>query len=248
MPRKSINFDAAGVDENDGFELFDRWIRVSPADFAETGNRGTPEGMIGSDRYNPVHGVIGKTDRGARWWLWSSLGAGALLLGAVAWVSVRASAGSGLADELAVAPARVVSVELEPASVEAAKVEAQKVEAAKVEAQKVEAHNRDAALPDSTTVPVPTSGRRRRARARHRSAKCESQRERADEALRVGRWEELERLALDSACWRRPSVAVGLRMRALFELDRHHECIELGAKSESKEIEKWASNCGRALR
>jgi len=82
---------------------------------------------------------------------------------------------------------------------------------------------------------------------RHRRPECVRHRGQAQDALRRGKWTELDGLAQRTECWSSSRTANALRLRALFELERYRECVELGRKAKSKEEKKWLSNCKRAL-
>lgn len=49
------------ITQDDGFELFGRWFRVSLAAFDHIGLGGTPEGVVGSARARAVYGTIGES-------------------------------------------------------------------------------------------------------------------------------------------------------------------------------------------
>lgn len=75
---------------------------------------------------------------------------------------------------------------------------------------------------------------------------CSQRRKQASDALRHGQWTQLDKLAQRTGCWPRTDRALALRMRALFELERFQECVKLGARSKSREIQQWVNNCQRA--
>ena len=115
----------------------------------------------------------------------------------------------------------------------------------------VRADEPDLAAPPLPIADVGSPVSEPRGRTRHnteaQSPSCVAHRQLAESAQRGGDWEALERLAQRHTCWVRASEAKALQLRSLFELERFHECIRLGAKGGSKEIKKWASNCQRAL-
>lgn len=93
------------------------------------------------------------------------------------------------------------------------------------------------------------AGRSTQARATpHLDRDCVNHRQDAEAAQREGDWAKLELLSQRANCWRSPAQPRGLRLRALFELERYQECVELGADSNSKEVNKWVNNCQRAQR
>jgi hypothetical protein len=224
---------------DDYFELDGRRIRVSLVAFADIGSGGTPRGMIGCRVRPAVHGVIGERadDDTEVWgravarrasrlhWLVLVVPTCALVAAAGSWLWLRSP------------PAREV-VTRESSSLT--------VEPARVEVPYAEPETAIAVLGSKAATARPSPP----AAEPHESG-CAQHRALADAARHAGDWTALERLArARSSCWPRASVALGLQMRALFELDRYRECLELGSKSKSKsrEVEQWSNNCERALR
>lgn len=108
---------------------------------------------------------------------------------------------------------------------------------------------------EAAKTEAPAAGRRTKAKPRsrrrgkaqeHLRAACLEHRRTAAEVERRGYWAQLDALAQREACWRNSNQALGLRLRALFELERYDECVKLGANNRSKEVAKWANNCQRA--
>jgi hypothetical protein len=82
--------------------------------------------------------------------------------------------------------------------------------------------------------------------ARNADPACAHRRKQAHNAKQRGDWTRLEELARRKGCWSRPDLALALQMEALFELERHEDCVRIGANSKSEDIQIWVSNCRRA--
>ncbi|NJK31064.1 MAG: hypothetical protein HC927_00880 [Deltaproteobacteria bacterium] len=111
----------------------------------------------------------------------------------------------------------------------------------------------DAEPPSTETEP--DEGPRKRGKAKvpkrelaeSKSDECAALRDQAKAARNKGNWKQLLQLTERRSCWARASEAKALRMQALFELDRHQECITLGGGDKSREVSKWVTICQRAL-
>jgi hypothetical protein len=102
-------------------------------------------------------------------------------------------------------------------------------------------------VPEPVAEPAPESGKKKKKSRPDATPACVARRGDADAALRDGEWVQLEEIAKQTKCWSKASEAKALRMRALFELERFEECVELGTNDRSKEMVKWQKNCSRAL-
>lgn len=210
-------------------------IRVSLAAFTDMGARGTPPGMIGSAKVRAIHGEIldGVKLAGPRARLLEltrrplrrSVVAVAVvaLITAAAWSGIR---------------------RVPPASGQLA------LAAPQLEPDRVTIPTRPTPVRPAPHAPVLSSlaaDSRPQPRPAHQSQACIEHRARAESARKAGEWAELEQLARQRRCWSPQRVALALQMRALFELDRYRECVDLGANSTTQEIQQWSRTCARAL-
>ncbi|HLT36744.1 MAG TPA: hypothetical protein VK034_10670 [Enhygromyxa sp.] len=235
--------DQPGDAGDDGFVLFGRWVRISLSAYDRIGITGTPAGMRGSANRRAIHGAIGyrthyRTQRRAGLLVGAGPGDRAWLkllpvllaivgLGWLVWL-VGVDRGVERAASLDSAPAGPADPDgfvWVPFALE---------------------HGARPPLAAATATPKSAAAPGQRIEA-SAGEPCLRRREQAEQALSRGEWAQLEQLARRKSCWPRASTAVGLRMQALFELERYHECIDLGATSPAKETARWANNCRRAL-
>ena len=249
-----------------GDERLTRPVRVALAEFEDFGSRGTPAGMRGSAKSRAVHGEIdtggpapgreGPVAQGgsrprSRTVVWAASG---LLLLLLVLIVVIVLVSWWWADSEP-APTCLEPVQVEERAEPAVAVEVDRVRRGPDEVVALEPVERApvelAPERDNSTAPDVVSSAKAPAVAAEDTPECRAHRARAARARRDGEWATLERLTRRMGCWGRASVsknqATALRMRALFELDRYSECIDVGASAESKEITKWANNCRRAL-
>lgn len=268
MSERPSNDGARG--EEEWFELDGRWLRVSLQSFAHFGLNGAPPGMIGSVDASFISGAINWQDgapfralprltevyvapepepepepaksqpssRLDKRWRWVGLVAslvGLVLL--VAWIFPRA----GVEPE----QPRILDVRPTPvADPPAASPPATIADLPKPDSESEEAED------DTGEILLVLDEEPRKEKSRKSPAQsdaCVEHRKLATRAHEGGKWVLLEELTQRRNCWARTSEAKALQMRALFELERFRECVQLGAQGGSKEVEKWVSNCQRAL-
>lgn len=259
-------------DKEEWFELDGRWLRVSLESFSHFGLSGAPPGMVGSVDASFVSGTINgqacaplhplprltevyqapapepepepakssPSSRARKRGLWAVLVASPLVLALAAWVFTR----------IGVASEQPMDQDAEPVSIEApdgptegptATVVAPPIPSPEPEAGDDETGDIIFAEDDEK------SRKRKPSKDRADSDACVEHRKLATRAEAGGKWAQLEELAQRRKCWPRSSEAKALQMRALFELERFAQCVEMGAQGGPKEIHKWVSNCQRAL-
>jgi hypothetical protein len=249
-----------GPDEVDGdwFEVAGRRIRVSLDSLAHIGLSGEPPGMITSGRLRFVAGEIPR-DRDAplsRAEPYAPVGRfadesfgyehpgrrrGLLLLGATLALAFLLGLWALSSSDVPVNDEHVA--EHDGAAEEPTLVPP---------AEKTRAAPLDPPHPAPEASPYPAEpstkpGKTGKQATKAATAACAARRRNAEAALREGEWAQLEVLVKQTKCWRKPSEAKALLMRALFELERFEECIELSKNDRSKEVGKWQKNCSRAL-
>lgn len=69
----------------------------------------------------------------------------------------------------------------------------------------------------------------------------------AESASNRRQWSRVLTLTRPSRCWDDRATRVWLRIEALSELRRYHECVELGASSTDPEVVRMARSCAAQL-
>jgi hypothetical protein len=265
----------AGQAAEEWFELEGRWLRVSLESFAHFGMSGTPPGMLGSEFACFVSGTIGDPRESSpihrmprltevyeaaspepdpepepeelqfsspsrKRSLWAVLIASPLGLALVAWIFAHGGDGPEQPMSQDVAPPVVVPVANQGTAEPTAPVAAPIVD---------EPESSGDGETGGEVVPIVDKkpGKRKAPKGLAQSPACVEHRKTAQRALDDGKWELLLDLTQNRSCWARASEAKALKMRALFELEQFQECVRLGTQGGSKEIQKWLSNCQRAL-
>jgi hypothetical protein len=264
-----LDDDGGGVSVEEWFELDGRRLRVSLESFAHFGLAGTPLGMVGAVHSCFVSGGIGGEEfasAGPRlhgpgvnsapvpapaaagthspWGrhkrVWTVLAASSLAVALATWLLTRTSATQVAASNDVTTPTRAVTPGSRPVLPVNPDVGPLEPEPAAAPEPAVDEANEVVVDEDA----LPSNVQPRKALAD--SDVCIEHRNSATRAKERGNWKMLEELAKRRKCWGLANEAKALQMQALFELGRFEECIELGARGGSREMQKWVNNCRRA--
>lgn len=191
--------------------------RVSLEAFAHFGDNGTPVGMIGSADGNWVSGEFGRS--------WRSL--------LKQLVVVAGGIGVGVVGLALVPRADEGLPHAEPTDVPAVDLPVSKPAVPTLDAPAMPIASERAKSSRSTNAGRASSG------------ECIEVRRTAEQALRRGRWLDVERHTRTRHCWQRQSDRLTLRIRALFELERFDECLAVNVGT-NRELRRLQVPCAKA--